>query len=274
MQRSEPRPLRRWGSRTSPSQFTSTDSQLLSSSQDLWAVKDRESLLRRRLTEHYAAILTWESTRLQTALRSAASTPQPSVHSPSAFEKGKARETNVDAEVDRLQSRVRELEELVGDAGDREAVVQAELKMVKRQFDGHRSQADEDRVGLESELKDLGERLRTAEDSHSSYRTREEGSRQQGLESVQAILSPLLDRATPDEEESLEDLALKVRDQFESLEAEVRAVKSEMNDVREGLESELQRVSADRERFTHDHAGKEKRWEEEKGGFIRQIKEL
>lgn len=247
----------------------------------MWAVREREANLRRRLTEHYASILTWESGRLQTALRSAASTPQPHPHalllaspSDSLSSKGKGRETELEAEVDRLTARVRELEDLVGDAGEREAVVQAELKMVQRQLDGHRGQVDDDRAALEREVQALQGHLRGAEEKHAHYRSREEDSRLQGVESVRSILSPLLDRAPLEQEETLEDLALAVRDAFEGLEAEVRAVKGEAREAQDGLESKLARIEEEAYKVAREHLGKERKWDEERGGFLRQVKEL
>jgi hypothetical protein len=250
----------------------------------MWAVKEREASLRRRLTEHYASILTWESSRLQTALRSAASTPQPyppSQTTPSMLDrsnssssKGKGRETKLDAEVERLNARVRELEDLVGDAGEREAVVQAELKTVQRHFESHRGQVEEHRGSLEREIETLQGHLRSAEEKHAHYRSREEDSRMQDVEGVRSILAPLLDRASPPDDETLEDLALVVRDAFEGLEAEVRVLKGEIKETRDAHDLERARLEEDAEKSSQDHLAKERKWEDERGGFVRQVKEL
>lgn len=250
----------------------------------MWAVKEREESLRRRLTEHYASILTWESSRLQTALRSASSTPQPYPpgrsapsaldRSDSASSKGKGRETELDAEVDRLNARVRELEDLVGDAGEREAVVQAELKHAQRQLEGQSNQAEEDRGALQRDIQALQGHLRGAEEKHAHYRTREEDNRMQGVEGVRSILAPLLDRTSSVEEETLEELALVVRDAFEGLDAEVQALKGEIQETRDVSGLERERLKQMAERSLQDHLAKERRWEEERSGFVRQVKEL
>lgn len=248
---------------------------------DMWAVKSREASLRRRLTEHYASILTWETNRLQTALRSASSTPQPFPpfqstldRSDSVLSKGKSRETELDIEVKRLNSRVRELEELVGDAGECEAVVHTELKNVQRQFDGHRSKTEEYRASLEREIQALQGQLRDAEEKHAHYRTREEDSRVQGIEGLRSILAPLLDRTSIPEEETLEDLALVVQDAFKGLEAKLEALRGEIKESQDGVERERARLVKEAERSYQDSLTKERKWDEERGGYLRQVKEL
>lgn len=230
----------------------------------MWAVSERESSLRRRLNEHYAASLSWESRRLQrlnvSANRNSRSGPDP---------KGKERETELSLEIDRLAERVRELEMLIADSGEREASVAAETKAMRKELEKERRQGKEMREEFEAQIAEFRRMAQQDQDQDRST-----SSIHESAEQARTILSPLLalgTREPPPEDASVDELALRVREEYENLEAQVRESKLEMKAVREGLEGELARVTKDRDGLQKVGAEEEKKWTEERDRLKSQL---
>ncbi|KAL7416620.1 Up-regulated during septation-domain-containing protein [Mrakia frigida] len=237
----------------------------VSAEKDMWAVSEREAALRRRLNEHYASSLAWEARRLQ---RLNSANNRTSRNGPDA--KGKERETELSLEIERLRERVRELEELVEDSGEREANVAGDMRQMRKELERERTMGKEMREEFEAQIVELRRRVQ-GQNQSSSDRNIHDSS-----EHARTILSPLLafsPAPPPPEDASVDHLAQLVRNEYESLEAQVRESKVEMKAVREGLEGELARLTKDRDGLQKLGAEEEKRWMEERDTLKKQIVE-
>lgn len=231
----------------------------------MWAVGEREAALRRRLNEHYASSLAWEARRLQ-RLNSAAN--QHSRNGPD--NKGKDRETELSLEIERLGERVKELEELVEDAGEREANIAGDMKRMRKELERERQRSQEMQDEHNAQIEEFKRRL----NDHQQRASSTDRSVHDSSEQARTILSPLLaltPATPPPEDASVDTLAQLVRNEYENLEAQVRDSKDEMRAVREGLEGELARVTRDRDGLQKLGAEEEKRWAEERDKLQTQL---
>lgn len=231
--------------------------QALARFQDMWAVMEREAKLRRKINEHYASTLAWEARRLQLLTHSTSTAPGPSSDS-----KGKQRETELSLEIDRLTSRVQELEGLVGDAGDRHTTVADEVQRLRRDLEQEQLHAREDREDSERRAEDLMRQVQ----EHETARSLAPDVSDLNLDAARALLVPLLGATTalPPDDAPFDVVAESVREEFEVLERRIDEGKAESKAVREGLESELARLALDRDAAQRASAMEKRQWSEEK----------
>lgn len=144
------------------------------------------------------------------------------------------------SEVERLQERVAELEELIED--NREAILEGDLRRLTAELERERNQADEDRRKLQRQI----DELQRGHLDHTESRDRST----EIDDTVRAILHPLLALAAktpPPDDVAIDNLAQLVRDEYEAMEDKLSSRQTELRITKERSDTELSKIRRERD---------------------------